>query len=94
MCFRYWICLPRQNKGLQAISKTCKPFFYGLSFVVLPRYFKKIDSKITTREEEQGISLKFPFRELIDHYCEHIGQYNESSLSIEDIILVVFQKVC
>ena len=47
---------------------------------------KKLESKITTREEEQGIRLKFPFRELIDHYYEHMGQYNEFSLSIEDII--------
>ena len=42
---------------------------------------KILESKIATREEEQGIKPKFSFRELIDHYYEHVGQYKESKSS-------------
>ncbi len=42
---------------------------------------KILESKIATREEEQGIKPKFSFRELIDHYHEHVGQYKESKSS-------------
>ena len=42
---------------------------------------KILESKIATREEEQGIKPKFSFRELVDHYYEHVGQYKESKSS-------------
>lgn len=42
---------------------------------------KFLESKIATKEVEQGIKPKFTFRELVDHYYEHVGQFRESKSS-------------